>query len=199
MNDASEDFLTRQEEETLLKLARAVLEAHLQGRSHPDLEQFAPTPALRERHGAFVTLRHAGELRGCIGYTASEMPLMKAVEENAVNAATCDYRFRSVTAGELPDITIEISALTPGDSPGTPFKKVNDIREILIGRDGLYIERPPARGGILLPQVATEQGWDVPAFLSAVCRKAGYPDRSWERPGYVLYRFSAQVFSEEAP
>jgi len=183
----------------LLQIARAALEAHLNGLPPADIRQFASTPALLERHGAFVTLRHGGELRGCIGYTANEMPLVKTVAENAINAATRDYRFPSVTSDELREITIEISALTPGDSPETPFKKVNDVRELVVGRDGLYIEHPPARGGILLPQVAVEQGWDMPTFLTAVCRKAGYPDRSWEKPGYVLYRFSAQVFSERKP
>ena len=197
MMDTSENYLTREEEKTLLKIARAVLEAHLKEKRRVDANSFGPTSALLEKHGAFVTLRRHGELRGCIGYTANETPLVQAVEENAINAATRDYRFPTVTAEELDDITIEISALTPGDSPDTPFKKVNDVSEIVIGRDGLYIERPPMRGGILLPQVAVEQGWDVPRFLSAVCRKAGYPDGAWEQPGYDLYRFSAQVFSEE--
>ena len=197
MMDTSENYLTREEEKTLLKIARAVLEAHLKEQRRVDANSFGPTSALLEKHGAFVTLRRHGELRGCIGYTANEIPLVRAVEENAINAATRDFRFPMVTAEELDDVTIEISALTPGDSPETPFKKVNDVSEIVIGRDGLYIERPPMRGGILLPQVAVEQGWDVPRFLSAVCRKAGYPDGAWEQPGYSLYRFSAQVFSEE--
>jgi len=197
MMDTSENYLTREEEKTLLKIARAVLEAYLKEQRRVDANSFGPTPVLLEKHGAFVTLRRHGELRGCIGYTANETPLVRAVEENAINAATRDYRFPMVTAEELDDVTIEISALTPGDSPETPFKKVNDVSEIVIGRDGLYIERPPMRGGILLPQVAVEQGWDVPRFLSAVCRKAGYPDGAWEQPGYDLYRFSAQVFFEE--
>ncbi len=205
MMDTSENYLTREEEKTLLKIARAVLEAHLKEQRRVDANSFGPTSArimdrytgaLLEKHGAFVTLRRHGELRGCIGYTANETPLVRAVEENAINAATRDSRFPMVTAEELDDVTIEISALTPGDSPETPFKKVNDVSEIVIGRDGLYIERPPMRGGILLPQVAVEQGWDVPRFLSAVCRKAGYPDGAWKQPGYSLYRFSAQVFSE---
>jgi hypothetical protein len=74
---------------------------------------------------------------------------------------------------------------------------VRDIGEIEIGRDGLFIERPPQRGGILLPQVATDRDWGVGEFLSAVCKKAGYPDRAWEFPDAKLYRFSAQVFSED--
>ncbi len=197
MMDTSENFLTKDEEKTLLKVARAALAERLKAQRAAEPEQIESTPVLLERHGAFVTLRNRGELRGCIGYTSNDVPLMRAVEENAINAATRDYRFPSVTAEELDDIKIEISALTPGDSPETPFKKVSDVSEIAIGRDGLYIERPPMRGGILLPQVPVEQGWDVGQFLAAVCRKAGYPERAWEQPGYHLYRFSAQVFSEE--
>lgn len=194
--DRNEHYLTHEEERTLLQIARAALGAHVRAGRRLDLSAFDLTPALRENHGAFVTLRRHGELRGCIGYTASSVPLARAVAENAVNAASRDQRFPSVTPDELDVISIEVSALTPGDSPDTPFKKVRDVREIVIGRDGLYIEKPPMRGGILLPQVAVEQGWDVPQFLSAVCRKAGYPDGAWKEPGVDLYRFSAQVFAE---
>jgi len=198
MTDTTENYLTPTEEETLLRVARAVLDAYLEDRRRIDLNHFEITPALLQKHGVFVTLRRRGELRGCIGYTANEVPLVQAVEENTINAATRDHRFSPITREELEGTTIEISALTPGDSPETPFKKVSDIREIVIGRDGLYIEWPPMRGGILLPQVALEQGWGVQQFLSAVCRKAGYPDGAWEKPGCDLWRFSAQVFSEES-
>lgn len=195
--DTSEHFLTEEEEQTLLQLARTTLESYVRRHQCPPLGIESFTPALQEKHGAFVTLRAHGELRGCIGYTSNIEPLAKAVQDNAINAAVHDPRFVPITPGELDGITIEISALTPGDAPDTPFKKVNDISEIVIGRDGLFIERPPMRGGVLLPQVPLEQGWDVAQFLTAVCRKAGYPDRSWERPDTNLYRFSAQVFGEE--
>ena len=104
----------------------------------------------------------------------------------------------SPTSRAGPAGTISISALTPGDTPETPFRRVNDLDEIVIGRDGLFIERPPSRGGLLLPQVAEEQHWDVRQFLAGVCLKAGYPDRAWEQPGTNLYRFSAQVFSDSS-
>jgi AmmeMemoRadiSam system protein A len=197
MTDSSENYLSREEEQILLRVARAAIEEKLLGKSAEDMLQFDGMPSLCEKHGVFVTLHCKGELRGCIGYIANEVPLLRAVTDNAVNAATRDYRFPPVTAKELPNITIEISALTPGDSPKTPFRKIRDISEIVIGRDGLYIEHPPMHGGVLLPQVAVEQGWDVQAFLSAVCRKAGYPDDAWKLPGYKLHRFSAQVFSED--
>jgi len=194
--DTSENYLSPEEEQLLLRIARTALEQQVQHQRKADLGQFALSENLRESHGAFVTLRRGGELRGCIGYTESIMPLAEAVAENAVNACCRDPRFAEVTPGELDEITVEVSALTPGEKPGSPFKKVHDVSEIVIGRDGLYITRPGQRGGILLPQVPVEQGWDVPQFLSGVCRKAGYPDRAWEEEGTELCRFSAQVFGE---
>jgi AmmeMemoRadiSam system protein A len=196
MAETDEDFLSEQEEGLLLTIARDTLESYVLHGKAPELDAFPLTDHLRDCHGAFVTLRNGDDLRGCIGYTSNHMPLAQAVQENAVNAASRDPRFRPVSARELPEITIEVSALTPGDSPDTPFKKVTDIGEIVIGRDGLYIERRGMRGGILLPQVAVEQGWTVSQFLTGVCRKAGYPDGAWNEPGTQLYRFSAQVFSE---
>lgn len=195
--DRSEHYLTRDEELLLLRIARDALESWVRRGERIDLRQYSLTPTLEEPHGAFVTLRKDGNLRGCIGYTQNREPLARAVLDNAINAASNDPRFDPVTPAELPAISIEISALTPGESPETPFKRVRNILDIVIGRDGLYIESPPLRGGLLLPQVAAERHWTVPQFLSAVCQKAGYPDRAWERPETRLYRFSAQVFAED--
>jgi AmmeMemoRadiSam system protein A len=197
MTPHSEHYLTGDEEQTLLQIARASLEAYVRDQREIHLDEFPLTDALIERHGAFVTLRNRGHLRGCIGYTANSAPLAECVCENAVNAAARDPRFMPITPDELPNITIEISALTPGETPDTPFKRVNDISEIILGRDGLYIERPPRRGGLLLPQVPVEQGWDLVRFLAGVCRKAGYHDGAWKDKDTILYRFSAQVFSEK--
>lgn len=196
MSHASEAYLTRSEEVLLLRIARDALESWVCERERIDIGRYPLTPTLQEKHGAFVTLRERGELRGCIGYTQNREPLAVAVRDNAINAASNDPRFEPVRADELGAITIEVSALTPGETPETPFKRVRNLNEIVIGRDGLYIERPPYRGGLLLPQVAVEQKWDVRQFLAAVCRKAGYPEWAWEDPEARLYRFSAQVFSE---
>ena len=195
-SEHDERYLSSEEEALLLRIARDALTAWVGERKHIDLEAYPLTTALRERHGAFVTLHAGDELRGCIGYTANQTPLAETVRDNALNAASRDHRFQPVEPHELPHITIEISALCPGDTPDTPFKRVHDVGEILIGRDGLYIERAGDRGGLLLPQVASERNWDVPRFLEAVCQKAGYPTNAWQDPAYRLYRFSAQVFFE---
>jgi hypothetical protein len=195
--DASENYLSSDEERILLQLAREALVRYVRDGVCVDPEAFPLTAPLRERHGAFVTLRVAEGLRGCIGYAANLEPLAWCVRDNAINAASRDPRFAPVAPLELVGITIEISALTPGDAPDTPFKRVCDMSDIVIGRDGLFVEIPPQRGGLLLPQVAEEQKWDAAQFLAATCRKAGYPLDAWQLEGARIYRFSAQVFSEE--
>lgn len=197
MLDTSEHFLTSDEERLLLRIAHASLEeAVLSGRLL-DLAPYALTDALKEKHGAFVTLRLHGDLRGCVGYISNCEPLALTVRDNAYNAALRDTRFSTVQPRELPGITIEISAMTMGNSPESPFRQIHSPGEIKIGRDGVYVEQPPLRGGLLLPQVAVEEEWTAEEFLTATCRKAGYSPTAWQEPCTRLYRFSAQVFSDE--
>lgn len=196
MTRADEAFLSGEEEELLLQLARRTLEAWVKEGRLLSLEGLDLPKALLEKRGAFVTLRRGAFLRGCVGYTANIKPLAEAVRDNTVNAAFRDSRFEPVKAEELPEITIEISAFAPGDTPDSPMCAVHSIDEIVIGRDGVCIEREGEKGGLLLPQVATEHGWSTEEFLEAVCYKAGYPAGAWREPAYRLYRFTAQVFSE---
>jgi uncharacterized protein (TIGR00296 family) len=88
-------------------------------------------------------------------------------------------------------VTIEISVLSaprPVDA-GAPGA-------IVIGRDGVIVERGRARG-LLLPQVAPEQGWGAGPFLDATCEKAGLPPGAWREPGTRVLTFQADVFDEE--
>ena len=63
-----------------------------------------------------------------------------------------------------------------------------------MGRHGLLVERDRLRG-LLLPQVATEWGWDRETFLAQTCHKAGLPQDAW-RHGAKIWRFEAEVFGE---
>lgn len=195
MNSEEEKFLTADEETLLLKLARASLRQYFKQGDPDELEGFELTDALRQKLGAFVTLRNNGALRGCIGVITEPRPLADAVCLSAVRSATKDPRFPPVTRGELPELSIEVSALRPGGKPGSPFRKIDRLEDIVIGRDGLYIV-DGKKGGLLLPQVASERGWRVDEFLDALCKKARLEEMAWEREGVELYRFSAQVFSD---
>jgi hypothetical protein len=167
-------------------VARAVLEAALAGRPAPQLPE---DPALRRPGGAFVSLHSRdGELRGCVGVMRSEAPLVETVARLAVAAATEDRRFPSVTAEELADLVIEISALGP--------PRRTRPEEVEVGRHGLLL-RLAGHSGVLLPQVAVEHGWDREEFLAKTAWKAGLPEDAWRREDAELYVFTAEVFGED--
>ncbi len=198
MGDENETLLSEEEQDLLLQIARDSLERYAREKERVDVNDYPLTPSLKQACGAFVTLRKHGHLRGCIGYTKSKVSMAQTVAENAVNAGFSDPRFSPVEPAELDDIVIEISALLPGETPGSPFVRVRDVSEIRIGRDGLYLEHAGARGGgLLLPQVPVEQGWDLDAYLRGVCMKAGASADAWREPTSTLYRFRAQVFGEQ--
>jgi AmmeMemoRadiSam system protein A len=172
----------------LLSIARTSIEAVLKG-ARPQVDAASLDPELTRPSGAFVSLHtHDGDLRGCIGSIQPVAPLCHAVSSNAVNAAFRDPRFYPLTPDELPRVHVEISVMSP-------IEVVTDVSTIEVGRDGLIISRG-GRAGLLLPQVATEYGWDRETFLAQTCAKAGLPADSWRRPDCRIERFSAEVFGE---
>jgi uncharacterized protein len=176
---------------TLLRLARAAVACKLAGGPPPAWDR--NDPALASFGAAFVTFRQraTGELRGCRGELEARRPVAESVLEGATAAALRDPRFAPVTATELPTLDIEISVLTPM-VPATP----DDVEP---GRHGVLI-RDGARGGLLLPQVATEQRWDREQLLRGVCQKAGLPPDAWQRsPDAALFVFEAEVWGEDEP
>lgn len=154
-------------------------------------------PALGEQRGAFVTLRKDGALRGCIGEPYATQPLIESVVSAAVGAATRDPRFPPVRERELDAITVEVSALT---SPVAI--EVDDpsaiVEHVTVGTDGLIVA-DGERSGLLLPQVAVEQGWDAETFLAETCRKAGLPTDRWRTDRVRIERFSVDRFEEREP
>jgi AmmeMemoRadiSam system protein A len=177
--------LTEADQRRLLMLARQALEARVRRETSPRVPNGG---ALDWPCGAFVTIHRHGELRGCLGQIDVNAPLAETVAHLAAVVSDSDPRFTPVTALELADIDVEISVLTPE-------REVASIDEIEIGRHGLIIEQGHRRG-LLLPQVATEQGWDRTAFLDHACRKASLPADAW-RHGAKILIFAAQVFGEK--
>lgn len=175
---------------SLLRVAREAVAAGLEGRDpcaaagREEVEE----PELRDRAGAFVCLKAGGSLRGCIGTFEPRGPLARTVADMAHCAAFRDPRFAPLAPRELAGLAIEISVLTP-------LRRIEGPAEVEVGRHGLCIEQGRCRG-VLLPQVATEQGWDRETFLAQTCRKAGLPPDAWKR-GAELYVFEADVFGEK--
>ncbi len=172
-----------EERRALKELARVSIEKALLGKEGrlPEIPR-----TLKKKMGAFVCLKTKGALKGCIGYVRGEMPLDETVSRMAVEAAFHDPRFAPLDAQEWEDTEIEISVLTP-------MRKVRDVGEIQVGIHGLYIESG-SFSGLLLPQVATENGWDRNTFLRYTCMKAGLPGDAWQSKKTDIYVFSADVF-----
>ena len=139
---------------------------------------------------AFVSLHAEGDLRGCIGMITAVESLAGTVARCAALAATEDPRFPPLERAELDAVSIEISVL----GPRVP---IADPSGIVVGRHGLMVTLG-SRRGLLLPQVAVEQGWDRETFLRETCRKAGLEETAWKK-GAVVEAFEAEVFSEAAP
>ena len=169
----------------LLRLARGALEARVRGERQPPLPEGLALPM----SGLFVTIHCAGDLRGCLGTLDDDRLLGESLVRLAAEVSCEDPRFRPLAVDELPDVTIDLSLLTPPEV-------VTDFSTIVIGRDGLIVERGRRRG-LLLPQVATEHGWDVTMFLSQTCVKARLPADAWRNGARVL-RFQAEVFGERS-
>jgi len=104
----------------------------------------------------------------------------------AIAAGTRDPRFAAVVAGELDQLQLQLSVL--GDLQPCA------VDQVQVGRDGLVVVAKNHRG-LLLPEVAVQQGWSPLRFVENTCIKAGLP------PDAVpllagLYRFQTQHFSE---
>jgi len=174
--------LSDEDRKTLLELARHVVAAAAGGDDLPTLRN--PNGPLREKGAVFVTLRSAGELRGCIGHVEAKEALWESVRDMAAAAAQRDHRFSPIRPQEVPGLDIELSVL----SPMRPL--VPDA--IVVGVHGLYV-RKDGISGLLLPQVAVEWNWDRMEFLRRTFEKAGlpYPD-----PRVQILGFTAEHFQD---
>jgi len=180
--------LSIEDKKELINIARRTLQIYLTQGITPEFK--ASSNILKEKRGAFVTLRKNGRLRGCIGNIIGTKPLYLTVRDMAISAAVNDPRFPKVEESELSGINIEISVLSL-------LKRVNSADEIILGKDGV-IAKQGFRQGVFLPQVAEETGWTKEEFLSHLCsEKAGLPPDAWKDKNTELYSFTASVFSED--
>ena len=178
------------QKQTLLKVARDTVEAVI--RREPIENPQSDDPELNAPCGCFVTLKNHSRLRGCIGQFISESPLIELVAEMAKSSATGDPRFFAdpISAGELDQLDVEISVLSP-------LQRTDEPLSLRLGVDGIYIKKGRT-SGCFLPQVATETGWSKEEFLSYCCaHKAGLAADAWRDPETEVNLFTADVFGAE--
>ena len=192
--------LSLEEGKFLIHLARNVVKTYLETGKTVEAPENTPKKMF-ERCGVFVTLNSLkkGEknLRGCIGYPYPTSPLVEAVIDSALNAATRDPRFYPLSLSELGKVVFEVSVLTPPEAVEVENPK-EYLSKIKVGKDGLIVEKGAFKG-LLLPQVPVEWGWCEEEFLCHCCVKAGIPPDRWLTKGVKIYRFHAIIFEEETP
>ncbi|MGN0035146.1 MAG: AmmeMemoRadiSam system protein A [Coriobacteriales bacterium] len=145
-------------------LARLSVETYVTTGRPAKIPEGLPDEMLRQRAGAFVSLKEHGRLRGCIGTIA---PTTSCVADEIVNngiaACSRDPRFSPVRPDELPDLVYSVDVLgdvEPVDSPD----------ELDVRRYGVIVENG-GRRGLLLPNL--EGVFDVDQQIAIAKQKAG--------------------------
>ncbi|MDH4270904.1 MAG: AmmeMemoRadiSam system protein B [Candidatus Aminicenantes bacterium] len=175
--------LSSAEKKELLDLAREAVRKFVSEKKVIDYQ--TRDPNLLAERGVFVTLKKKGELRGCIGFIEPVAALYETVIHSAIYAASEDPRFPPVKSEELKDLDIEVSVLSP-------LTRVEDPGLVQVGKHGLVMEMGGQRG-LLLPQVAVENGWSRETFLNQACVKAGLAPDAWKK-GAEISIFEAIIF-----
>ncbi len=140
--------------------------------------------------GTFVSLKRRGRLRSCCGSFGQAMQLNQCLREAANRTATNDPRFPKVSVSELPHLDLDVWLLFAPEQ--VKERGLDRINAVTIGKHGLQIIRGQQRG-LLLPGVATDNGWDSEEFLNQVCVKAGLPPTAWKTDDTTLFRFEGDV------
>ncbi|MDZ7845094.1 MAG: AmmeMemoRadiSam system protein A [Anaerolineales bacterium] len=186
-------LLSEDDQKQLLELAREALNCKTRGENIPQPDLADYSPAVREKRACFVTLKKGSKLRGCVGCLEARQPLVYEVRDRAVAAGYQDFRFPPVQAEELPQITIEISYLSPPEplvyqNPEELVEKLNP------GVDGVVLARGN-RKATFLPQV-----WEqLPApeqFLSRLCLKMGEQPQAWQEKHFIVKTYQVEKFRE---
>jgi uncharacterized protein (TIGR00296 family) len=192
--------LTLEEGKFLVNLARQTVTENLKGGKILQVPEDVSSK-LMEPCGVFVTLnsvrKETKRLRGCIGLPYPTTPLVQAVIEAAVSAATQDPRFPPVSPEELDSIVFEVSVLTPPELV-TATKPTDYPSKIKVGQDGLIIQKGYHKG-LLLPQVAVEWNWKEEELLCQTAMKAGLPPDAWLLKETKIHKFQAIIFEEDSP
>ena len=175
----------------LLEAARRTLRGALSGQELAEI--VTDDPALLQPAGSFVSLHEYGtrRLRGCVGRLEARSPLIVSVQHNAACVLE-DPRFvhRRVTLGELPNLEVEVSILSPLQPAISPlgFDPLEHGLYLMVGD----------RAGCFLPQVGRETGWTREQLLARLCtEKMGLPPTMWNDPIAKLFLFTAVILGPE--
>ncbi|MFH2105494.1 MAG: AmmeMemoRadiSam system protein A [Parcubacteria group bacterium] len=167
-----------------VKLAQTAIETYLKEGKTIRLPVNLPAEMTKHQAGVFVTIKNGEQLRGCIGtYEPTKPSIAKEIIENAISAATNDYRFSAITPTEFPDLSYEVSILTRPELVKDPSQELDPQKF------GVLIKTDSGKSGLLLPDL--EGINTVERQLEAVCQKCGVDP---EEEKIAIYRFTVKKY-----
>jgi len=170
---------------TLVSLAKKTVETFINEKKIISPPEYLPKEFLEKKAGTFVTIEENGELRGCIGtYLPTRKNIAEEIIQNAIAAATEDYRFGPVQKEELPYLTYTVYILNQQES-------VKNIKELDPKKYGVIVKTSPIiyKSGLLLPDL--EGINTVEKQIAIACQKGGI-NPSKEK--IVIFRFTVEKF-----
>lgn len=184
-------MISQEHGEYLLNIAKKAVKTYLETGEQILVPEDCPEE-LKEKLGVFVTLNKNNQLRGCIGYPEPIESAIQTTISVAIAAASEDPRFPQVIPEEYDNLEFEVTVLTKPQlmEIAHPSEYLTNIK---IGKDGLMIKKGYSKG-LLLPQVATENNFDVETFLEHTCMKAGISADSYLDESCDVYTFQGQIF-----
>lgn len=177
---------SEEEKLLLLQVAQSSIKECIENKQPFSPNRSLDFSPLNMETGAFVSVYHQNDLRGCLGRFKSDKPLYLLIARLAASAASTDNRFEPISKIELEKTFVEISILSP-------MKQVHHADEIKIGKHGVYM-KSGSKSGTLLPQVAVKQKWNAIQLLEFCAKnKVGIDRNEWMNA--ELFVYEALVFN----
>jgi AMMECR1 domain-containing protein len=160
------------DERALIELARAAMEAEVEGQDLPRIDRESPAQPV------FVTIESKGRILGCRGgLECRTRSLEQEILLAARAAARHDPRYAPIVPKDLADLQVTITVV----ESMTPLDRI----ESLTPADGLVL-KAGGRTGVVLPW----EGKDPTLRLTWAYKKAGVPRDA----ACQLYRLKAERF-----
>lgn len=183
-------MLSENQRQSLLDIAKASIEYGLENGRPLTIDTSEIAEDLTVPRATFVTLEKKGQLRGCIGMLEAQRPLIEDIAYNSFAAAFSDPRFPPLTKGELSDLSIHLSILSPPEL--IPCRSETELIEQLRPTiDGLILDDGQHRA-TFLPSV-WESLPNPTDFIHQLKMKAGLPANYWSSQ-LQAYRYTTESF-----
>ena len=172
-----------------VKLARLVIETYIKAGEKIEAPKNLPEKFFNCQKGVFVTIYEKNDigsekqLRGCIGtFIPIKENVAQEIIDNAISAATTDYRFSPIVKSELSSLVYEVSLLNPPE-------QIDSTKDLDAKKYGVIVRSKNGKTGLLLPDI---KGVETPEHqIEIACQKAGI---NLDEEKIELFRFTVSKY-----